>query len=581
MRHRYKHTAAMVVRVILVLVLSVCSSTPALSAASSEQRPCTVTFSERGRGSGVFKRTFNGLPYCEFLGIRYAEAPTAGLRFENPVLRHPEGELEFKELGSICPQVDDFNHATQVLGDEDCLFIDIYHPVRSSPNDVRKLPVLVFVHGGSFAVGSSTSDLFGVDLLMEHDIIVVSVQYRLDPLGFLRSSHFNISGNFGLKDQRAALRWVQLYINRFGGDPTRVTLMGHSAGAASVTYHLYSNSSKGLFHQAFALGGSMLAPWAFLYDADNYSYQYFRDLNITTIEELKNVDFKTFWNKDIVYKFATVHYAFCVPSAEADEPDAFFTKSPPDLIREKPINAVPLLFGQSSEEFELFLSYVHDYWMGENYPNIQNETLKHYIEDVVDRAAELAESINVELSKDVFYQELSNTANWFFPNKLLLNEYSRWVRDATYFFRFQYDGKFGRFKREFQEALVGVKHYGAIHGDELGYIFTPNNVEDALANRSLYEEEWMVHERTVQLVASFVKFGTPNKNQMELVWQPYKSFSSSPRYLNIDKTFEIRTEQRSLYHAFWSIIYQCLYHYSCSEIDDLPRLVERYSRGNL
>lgn len=89
------------------------------------------------------------------------------------------------------------------------------------------------------------------------------MQYRLDPLGFLRSSQLNISGNFGLKDQRVALEWVQLYIRNFQGDPTKVTLMGHSAGAASVTYHLYSNSSKGLFQQAFALGGSMLAPWAF------------------------------------------------------------------------------------------------------------------------------------------------------------------------------------------------------------------------------------------------------------------------------------------------------------------------------
>lgn len=245
----------------------------------------------------------------------------------------------------------------------------------------------------------------------------------------------------------------------------------------------------------------------FLYDADKYSFQYFRDLNITSINELKRIDFSKFWDKDIVYRFATVNYAFCVPSAELDNPEAFITKSPQDQIREKPVNAVPLLFGQSSEEFELFLSYVHDYWMGENYPNIQNETLKKYIEDVVDRAAELAEGRRVELNRNVFYQELANTANWFFPNKLLLDEYSRWVTDRTFFFRFQFDGKFGRFKREFQKVLAGVKHYGAIHGDELGYIFTPHNWQEALVNRSLYKDEWMVHERTVQLVANFVKFG--------------------------------------------------------------------------
>lgn len=329
----------------------------------------------------------------------------------------------------------------------------------------------------------------------------------MDQLGFLRSDEFNISGNFGLKDQRTALRWVQQYIQNFGGDPQRVTLMGHSAGAAAVTYHLYSENSKGLFHQAFALGGSMLAPWAFLYDAGLYSHQYFKELNITSIEQMKSVDFKSFWSRDIVYKFATVNYGFCVPSAELDAADAVVTRSPQELIRSKPVNDVPLLFGQSSEEFELFLSYVDDYWMGENFPNFQNETLKSYIDAIVDRAAELAERSGVELDKNVFYLELANTANWFFPNKHLLEEYSKWVPDETYFFRFQFDGKFGWYKKDFHGHIDEVKHYGAIHGDELGYIFTPYNVREALANRSAFRDEWRIHEQTVQLVASFIKYG--------------------------------------------------------------------------
>ncbi|XP_055532301.1 esterase B1-like [Wyeomyia smithii] len=565
----------MTVRVILVLLLSVCNFFAPLTA--STLRSCVVAFSDHDDGSGVLKQTFNGVPYCKFLGIRYARAPIGELRFENPVLLQPEGRQIFDRLGNICPQVDDLNQATKVLGDEDCLFLDVYSPIQKDSDNTREHPVLVFIHGGSFAVGSSTSDIHGVDLLIEHDIIVVSVQYRLDPLGFLRSSQFNVTGNFGLKDQRVALQWVQLYIKSFYGDPAKVTLMGHSAGAASVTYHLYSSSSKGLFQQAFALGGSMLAPWAFLYDADNYSFQYFRDLNITSFSELKQINFTKFWDKDIVYHFATVNYAFCVPSAEQDSPGAFFTESPQDQVRKKPINAVPLLFGQSSEEFELFLSYVHDYWMGENYPNNQNESLKQYIEDVVDRAAELAESRRVELNRDVFYQELSNTANWFFPNKLLLDEYSRWVTDRTFFFRFQFDGKFGRFKREFQNVITGTKHYGAIHGDELGYIFTPHNWREAFANRSLFKDEWMIHEKTVQLVANFIKFGTPNHVSSKMIWPPYSGYSDSNRYLNIDKTFEIRLESRSLYNSFWKIIYQCLYHFRCSEIDNLLRLVQEYS----
>nr|XP_029731686.1 esterase B1-like [Aedes albopictus] len=539
---------------------------------------CSVQFEEESSGRGSFKRTFNGNPYCEFLGIRYAAPPTGALRFENPVLLPPRGNQNFTKLGSVCPQVDDLNVVTQILGDEDCLFLDVYRPNGASGDISQRLPVLVFIHGGSFSVGSSTSDFHGVDLLIDHEIVIVSIQYRLDQLGFLRSDEFNISGNFGLKDQRTALRWVQRYIHHFGGDSRRVTLMGHSAGAASVTYHLYSENSKGLFHQAFALGGSMLAPWAYLYDASLYSHQYFKELNITSIEQMKSVDFKSFWSRDIVYKFATVNYGFCVPSAELDASDAVVTRSPQELIRSKPINDVPLLFGQSSEEFELFLSYVDDYWMGENFPNFQNETLKSYIDAIVDRAAELAERSGVELDKNVFYLELANTANWFFPNKHLLEEYSKWVPDETYFFRFQFDGKFGWYKKAFHGHIDEVKHYGAIHGDELGYIFTPYNVREALANRSAFRDEWRIHEQTVQLVASFIKFGSPNHPGSRLEWPPYDGNTASPKYLNIDKSFEIRSDQWSLYHSFWGAIYQCLYHYNCNDIKDLLRMVVKDKR---
>uniref|UniRef100_A0A1Q3FP00 Carboxylic ester hydrolase n=1 Tax=Culex tarsalis TaxID=7177 RepID=A0A1Q3FP00_CULTA len=563
---------------LVVVVMLLCIYFNLLNALVMAEQPCSVRFDENSRRFGNSKRTFNGVSYCEFLGVRYAEAPKGHLRFENPVLFRPRGVQNYTKLGNICPQLDDLNDATKVIGDEDCLVLDIYQP---SIKDVQKLPVLVFVHGGSFAVGSSTSDFHGVDLLVESGIIVVSIQYRLDPLGFLQSSQFNISGNFGLKDQRTALQWVQQYIHLFGGDPSRVTLMGHSAGAASVTYHLYSNSSKGLFQQAFAIGGSMLAPWAFLYNADSYSRQYFRDLNITSIEQLKQVDFRTFWNEDIIYRFATVSYGFCVPSAELDHPEAFLTVPPQDLILQKPVNAVPLLFGQSSEEFELFLSYVHDYWMGENFPNIHNETLKSFIDTVVDRAAELAERDGIELDRNIFYIELANTANWFFPNKNLLKEYSRRVPEHTYFFRFQYDGRFGWFKREFHEKLAGVKHYGAIHGDELGYIFTPYNVQEALANRTAFRDEWRVHEKTVELVANFVKFGSPNRPAPTALWPPYDGNSKDPQYLNIDREFEVRSDRNNLYYSFWDIIYRCLYYYNCNHIDELLWLVGRAEKLSL
>ena len=105
------------------------------------------------------------------------------------------------------------------------------------------LPVMVYIHGGSFMLGSYIAA--GPGKLLESDMVLVEMQYRVGPLGFFCLPDDDIAGNMGLMDQALALQWVQDHIQYFGGDPSRVTLMGESAGAASVTYHMLSPSSQG------------------------------------------------------------------------------------------------------------------------------------------------------------------------------------------------------------------------------------------------------------------------------------------------------------------------------------------------
>lgn len=129
-----------------------------------------------------------------------------------------------------------------VTGDEDCLFLNIFRP------KMRKrslLPVVVYLHGGSFRYGSANSSEHGPEYFMETDVILVTVQYRLNIFGFLSSGDSNCPGNFGLKDQVQALRWIRRNIQSFGGNPKSVTLMGHGAGAASVQLHMMSPLSNG------------------------------------------------------------------------------------------------------------------------------------------------------------------------------------------------------------------------------------------------------------------------------------------------------------------------------------------------
>lgn len=110
--------------------------------------------------------------------------------------------------------------------------------------------------------GSGIKPFYGPDFLLEHDIIYIGANFRLGPLGFLSTEQEDCPGNFGLKDQVMALKWIQENIETFGGDPNLVTIFGESAGGASVTYHMMSPLSKGLFHRGISQSGTNLDAWA-------------------------------------------------------------------------------------------------------------------------------------------------------------------------------------------------------------------------------------------------------------------------------------------------------------------------------
>lgn len=128
---------------------------------------------------------------------------------------------------------------------ENCLFINVYTP--QIPTDRHQpLPVIIYIHPGAFVSGSGSSEFYaGPEYLLEHDVVMVAINYRLGALGFLSTGDTHSSGNYGLKDQVMALEWVRDYIGNFGGDPNLVTLLGYSAGAISVTLHMISPMSKG------------------------------------------------------------------------------------------------------------------------------------------------------------------------------------------------------------------------------------------------------------------------------------------------------------------------------------------------
>lgn len=189
-----------------------------------------------------------------YFGIPYAAPPVGPLRWRAPApAKAWPGVRQAKKYGAKCPQGGAFG----VSGKEDCLFINITAPARRT---AEKLPVAVWIHGGSFKSGSGE---YGGETFARDGVIFVSMNYRLGPLGgFAHPALRGEAGpgqphsNYGLLDQIAALKWVQDNIAAFGGDPAKVTIFGESAGGTSVAYLVASPLTKGLFRGAIVQSGA-------------------------------------------------------------------------------------------------------------------------------------------------------------------------------------------------------------------------------------------------------------------------------------------------------------------------------------
>ncbi len=199
-----------------------------------------------------------------FKGIPFAAPPVGGLRWAPP--RNPDswnGVRDARRFGNVAPQNSMMNGALAAMvvegtQSEDCLYLNVWTPRC----DQARRPVMVWIHGGAFAIGSGSQPIYdGSVLASRGDLVVVSVNYRLGPLGFLRlhdltGGKIHATGNEGILDQIAALEWVRDNIEQFGGNPENVTIFGESAGGMSVGTLLAAPAARGLFHKAIPQSGA-------------------------------------------------------------------------------------------------------------------------------------------------------------------------------------------------------------------------------------------------------------------------------------------------------------------------------------
>lgn len=209
-----------------------------------------------------------------YLGVPFASPPLGDLRFRAPQQADEwTGVKETKTQPNSCMQLPDtafgrfegvemWNANTAV--NEDCLYLNLW-VARTNVS----MPTLVWIYGGSFTYGSISLDVYdGRYLAAKQGVIVASMQYRMGVMGFLYSGTDDAPGNMGLLDQQLAVKWIYDNIERFGGDSSKITLIGESAGAVSISHHLLAPSSWPYFNNAIMLSTTSLAPWAIDKPAD-------------------------------------------------------------------------------------------------------------------------------------------------------------------------------------------------------------------------------------------------------------------------------------------------------------------------
>ena len=240
---------------VLVLAIAATAVLPAGTAMAGAANPSVVVHTDQGVVRGSAR---DGLR--AFLGIPYAAPPVGNLRWRAPQPAAAwRGVRDATAFASHCAQsVSPFGVAS---ASEDCLYLNVYTPSSVRPG-VPFAPVMVWIHGGALVVGES--DDYNPAALVAQGVVVVTINYRLGALGFLAhpalsaESPDHASGNFGLLDQQAALRWVQRNARAFGGDPRNVTIFGESAGGLSVSSQLASPLAAGLFDRAIVESGAYL-----------------------------------------------------------------------------------------------------------------------------------------------------------------------------------------------------------------------------------------------------------------------------------------------------------------------------------
>lgn len=512
----------------------------------------------QGKINGVIKKTLNGRDYEAYYGIPYAKPPVGQLRFKDPVpFGTWEDEHDGRKEASECMQKNVYSNTGRhaVVGSEDCLYLNVYTP---SSKKAGKYAVMVYIHGGGFTCGSSSTGLYGPDYILDKDVVLVTLNYRLGPLGFASTEDVELPGNYGLKDQVLALKWVQENIASYGGSPKNVTIFGQSAGGASVHYHMVSPLSKGLFHRAIPMSGTSHCPWALSPPGTIKK----RTTKLAALvgcpiesSALLAECFRTassYILTDLLTEFIAWDIDPPVPFTPVIEPanvkNAFLTEDPHNVK-----TTIPMMTGITSDEGALRLSLFSSSKNGldrsleildDNFNELTKVSILPYEESSIEYDKISNEIKKFYLGDKKFSRETSQQVSDMYTDAWFLQCATSAIRSHQGPANLYYFAQKGPHSTTFL-ASNSTEYFGVSHSDDLMYLFPmPTYVPTRkfLTN----QEKKIVHEM-VTMWTNFAIHGDPTPNGK---WK--KVSKSKFEYLHIaDGKFEMKTNLLPERVKFW------------------------------
>ncbi|KAJ8732438.1 hypothetical protein PYW07_015037 [Mythimna separata] len=527
----------------------------------NKQRKNPVVTVKQGKLKGAVKKCLDGSPYYSFKGIRYGQPPVGELKFKAPLPVKPwEGIRDAIEHGPVCPQYN-LDFIDFVEGSDDCLSLNVY---TKSLQPSSKIPVMVYIHGGAFLTGSGNAETFGPEYFLQHDIIVVTMNYRLEALGFLCLDTPEVPGNAGMKDQVLALRWVKENITMFGGDSDNITIFGESGGAASVTFHMLSPMSQGLFNKSIAQSGSCLSCWAIAHKPVERAFRSAKALGMITKDvnelleylrsvpahELTRLAFKT-RTQDEKLRGLTM---YCTPTIEKkfEGQEQFLTEDPIDLLLAGKVSNVPLLIGHNSAE-GIFMV---------------NDHIKRLEIFNKDPSYMVPRDLAITVSKEKLDEFGQRIKQFYFGGKDVTKDDTQAIADFQTDLNFMY--QIHRFLHLFQSTapvflynfdyetdlnvvknVIGLDNVkGACHADDLFYLFHSKKSWKIVEDNDRLKK--IVYQIT-KFWADFAKTGNPTPTKGGIEWRPYTS--ATKEYLLLSQDMKLSNNLNKERVEFWDKMY--------------------------